>query len=170
MMRLLRRLLGDRVPEGFTGTLGPDEHVLSSARADGRPLVATSVCLWVPEGDGDRPIGWHLISKAGWTDGELSIVEAEEAGRAGDAVLISDRRAVRFSLAQPGKLPTIVHQQVNSSILSRYYKELAPGGAWFVQRRIPGVARMVLQVRPDIGTDSEVVAAIAAEAAAKLGR
>ncbi|MGH3516262.1 MAG: hypothetical protein ACRDQ7_02340 [Haloechinothrix sp.] len=169
-MRWLQRQLDDRVPDGFTGVLGQDEHVLASAEADGRALVATSLGLWVPESDGFRRISWHLISKAGWSDGQLSIVEADETGRAGDAVLISDRRATRLVLTRPGKLPKIVRERVNSSIRSSYRKELPGGGAWFVQRKVPGLGRIVLQARADQGVDSAIVAAIAEEAAAKLRR
>lgn len=170
MRRLLQRLLGVRLPEGFPGTLDAEEHVVAVAEGEPRTLVATSLGLWIAEAATARRIGWHLVSKAVWQDGVLSVVEAEIAGRAGDAVLISDRPTVHFPLRAPGNLPNVVRQRVDSSIRSRYYKDLGSGGAWFVQRKIPGARQDVLQVRPDPGTDIKIVSAIAEEAAAKLRR
>ncbi|MQA61743.1 MAG: hypothetical protein GEU86_09665 [Actinophytocola sp.] len=166
-MKLLRRLLGDRAPADFTGALD-DEHVLADAATASGPLVATSRGLWVPAVDGTRRIGWHMISKAGWRDGSLSVVEADETGRAGDALLIADRRAVSYSLRPSGKLPKVVRERVNASISAAYHRELPGGGAWFVQRKLLGVAAPILQVRAEPGTDPEIVADIAREAAAKL--
>lgn len=162
-MSWLRRLLGDRLPDGFTGALDDDEHVLAVADS----VVATSRGLWLPSDDGHQRVGWHLISKATWGDGALSIVEAAETGRAGEAVLLADQPARRFPLAQPGKLPAVVRQRVDASIAARYRKDLPDGGgAWFVQRKTPDGD--VLQVRADRGTDTELIADIAREAAAKL--
>lgn len=162
----MRRLLSHRLPDDFTGTLDDDEHVLAVAE----PLVATTRGVWLPSGRdpaGHRRVGWHLISKASWGHDALSIVEAEETGKAGEAVLIADRPAQRFSLTQPGKLPAVVRERVNASITSRYHQDLPDsGGAWFVQRKTPDGE--VLQVRPDRGADAELVADIAREAAAKL--
>lgn len=163
-MRWLQRLLGDRLPEGFTGTLEPQEHVL--ATADG-PLVATSLGLWVPTDDGHRRVAWHVINKATWSADALSIVEADVVERAGEAEVIADRPARRFTVERPGKLPAMVRQRVDGSIVARHRKDLPDGGgAWFVQRKTP--AGTVLQVRPDRGADATVVADIAREAAAKL--
>lgn len=163
-MRWLQRLLGDRLPEGFIGTLDAHEHVL--ATADG-PLVATSLGLWVPGEDGHRRVAWHVINKASWADDALSIVEGEVVERAGEAEVISDRPARRFTVKEPGKLPVVVRERVDGSIVARHRKDLPDGGgAWFVQRKTP--AGTVLQVRPDRGSDAAVVADIAREAAAKL--
>lgn len=168
-MRWLQRLLGDRLPEAFTGTLEPHEHVLAAAG----PLVATSHGLWLPSGSSStaahRRVGWHLVSKAAWADDQLSIVEAEVVERAGEAELIADRAAQRFALPEHGKLPVVVRERVDGSIVSRYHQDLPEGGgAWFVQRKTPG--GVVLQVRPDPGSDAALVAEIAREAAAKLAR
>lgn len=163
-MRWLARLLGGRVPPGFTGALEPDEHVLATTTSELGSLVATTFGLWVPGEFGPRRIGWHLISKAGWTEGRLSIVEAEESERVGEAVVIADLPVVRFSLPAPGRLPQVVRQRVDGSIRARYHKDLPDGGAWFVRRRVIGVGD-VLQVRPDPAADLDVVARIAREAA-----
>lgn len=187
----LRRLLGgDGLPDGFAGRLEPDERVLAVApTADGAHLVVTSWGLWLPPtgsdaADGDRPgprrVGWHLVSRATWKNGVLTVVEAvEEEIVAEAAVLLSDRPARRFRLVEPGTLPETVHARVEGSIRSRHHRDfsggdlsggdLSGGGAWFVQRRVPGRDGAVLQVRPDPGTDRAVAAQVAADVARSLG-
>jgi hypothetical protein len=170
---LLRRLLGgDELPEGFPGQLDADERVLAMARTpDGAVLVVTSRGLWLPEGDGGpavRRVGWHLVSRAVWKGGALSVVEAAEIEELDGAVLLADRPARRFRLAEPGRVPEVVHARVEGSILSRHHRDLPGGGAWFVQRRISGRDGAVLQVRPDPGTDPAVVATLALDVARAL--
>lgn len=172
----LRRLLGgDGLPDGFTGRLEPDERVLATARtADGAHLVVTSWGLWLPDGDPARRVGWHLVSKATWRNGALAVVEAIEveeiaAGDGPAAVLLTDRPARRFQLPDPGRVPEAVHARVEASIRSRHHRDLPGGGAWFVQRKVPGRDGTVLQVRPDPGTDRTVVAQVAADVVRSLG-
>ncbi|NED48734.1 hypothetical protein [Amycolatopsis sp. SID8362] len=168
-MSFLRRLLGDRTPADFTGTLAPGEDVVDSAPVEGGGyLVVTALGLWVPAGDGARRVGWHLVGKATWSDGVFTLTESEEAGTAGAAVVLADRPPVRFRLPAPGKVPREAYQRVEGSIRSRHRQEIGSGGAWFVQRKVPGRDGSVLQVRPDPGTDVALVAAIAEQAAAKL--
>lgn len=142
--------------------------MLAAAETADGLLVATRRGLWVPDGAGTRRIGWHLIDKARWRDGALTIVEATENGAAGAAVLLAEQPPVRFALARPGKLPEAVHVRVTSSIRGRHYHELPGGGAWFVQRSVPGVDGIVLQVRADPGTDAVAVAGLAASVAEQL--
>ncbi|GAA0532365.1 hypothetical protein GCM10011581_16930 [Saccharopolyspora subtropica] len=166
LRRLVARLGGTGdVPPDFPGALEPDEHVLAVARTSEGALVATHLGLWLAEG---RRVGWHLISKATWQGGVLTVVEAEETGTAGGAVLLRDRPGVRLPLTEPGRLPDVVHERVTRSIRSRHHRELPGGGAWFVQRRVPGRDGIVLQVRPDRGTDEQVVAEFAATVVEKL--
>ncbi|MCU1682286.1 MAG: hypothetical protein JWQ81_3025 [Amycolatopsis sp.] len=166
-MGWLARLFGDRTPEGFDGVLDPGEHVLDSAEVTGGGLlVVTPLGLWIP---GPRRVGWHLIAKAAWRDDLIELTESDEVGTAGDAVFLADRAPVRFGLERSGKVPKLIWERVEGSIRSRYRKDLADGGgAWFVQRKVPGRDGAVLQVRADPGTDRDVVAAIAREAAEKL--
>lgn len=167
-MGLFSRLFGG-VPSGFPGTLDPDEAIAASAPVrGGGHLMATSLGLWVPEGDDARRIGWHLVSKAAWASGVFTITEAEEAGEAGGAVVLRDLAPRRIAVEEPGKLPKAVHQRVTASIRSRHRQELPGGGAWFVQRKVPGRDGIVLQVRPDEGADVEAIRTIAAEVAAKI--
>ncbi|SDY11123.1 hypothetical protein SAMN05421504_104539 [Amycolatopsis xylanica] len=165
-MRWLKFLLGNRVPDGFDGELAPGEHVLDSAKVDsGGFLLVTPLGLWIP---GPRRVGWHMIAKAAWADGVFTLTEAEETGKAGAAVVLADLKPVTFKLSSPGSVPRMVHQRVTGSIRARHRQELPGGGAWFVQRKLPGQDGVVLQVRPDPGTDPALVADIAAEAAGKL--
>lgn len=166
MLKWWRRVSGRGVPEGFTGSLAPDELVLAfAALPDGRHLVATSLGLWLPDG---RMVGWHLISKATWGGNALTVIEAVVTGEAGGAVLLEDQAPQRFALEEPGKLPQVVHERVTGSIKSRHRKDLPDGGAWFLQRKVPGQDGVVLQARPDPGTDVELVRSIAASVAAKM--
>lgn len=162
-MGVFRRLFGSGAPAGFSGALERDEHVLASAATGDGFLVATTLGLWLP---GPRRVGWHLVSKASWTGNALSVVEAEEDGEAGAAVLLRDLPAVRYPLAAPGKVPEVVHARVTGSIRSRH--RLEDPGAWFLQRKVPGRDGVVLQVRPDPGADVERVRTIAAESAARI--
>ena len=171
----LRRLLrGDGLPDGFPGRLEPEERVLATAStADGGHLVVTSWGLWIPDGDGVRRVGWHLVSRASWRNGALALVEADEveeiaSGDGPRAVLLADRPARRFRLTEPDRVPEVVHARVEGSFRSRHHRDLPGGGAWFVQRKIAGRDGTVLQVRPDPGTDPALVAALAADVTRSL--
>jgi len=171
----LRRILrGDGLPDGFPGRLEPEERVLATAStADGGHLVVTSWGLWIPDGDGVRRVGWHLVSRASWRDGALALVEADEveeiaSGDGPRAVLLADRPARRFRLTEPDRVPEVVHARVEGSFRSRHHRDLPDGGAWFVQRKIAGRDGTVLQVRPDPGTDPALVAALAADVTRSL--
>jgi hypothetical protein len=171
----LRRLLrGDGLPDGFPGRLEPEERVLATAStADGGHLVVTSWGLWIPDGDGARRVGWHLVSRASWRNGALAVVEADEveeiaSGDGPRAVLLADRPARRFRLTEPDRVPEVVHARVEGSFRSRHHRDLPGGGAWFVQRKIAGRDGTVLQVRPDPGTDPALVAVLAADVARSL--
>jgi hypothetical protein len=166
LRRFVDRLTGRRVPDDFEGTLEDGEYVIASAEVkSGGHMVATSLGLWLP---GSRRIGWHMISKATWGGGALVLIEAVESAKAGDAVVLQDQPPVRFVFVQSGKLPDVIHARVTKSIASRHRQELPGGGAWFVQRRVPGQDGIVLQVRPDKGTDEAAMHRVAEEVAAKL--
>ncbi|WP_156096317.1 hypothetical protein [Amycolatopsis jejuensis] len=168
-MGLLNRLLGRGLPDGFPGELVRGEELIATAAVEsGGHLVVTTLGLWIPSGDGARRVGWHLVGKATWGDGVFTLTESEETGRAGPVAILADREPVRFRLPQPGKLPQQVRLRVDSSVRSRHRHEFPDGGAWFVQRKVPGRDGVELQVRPDPGTDPALVEAVAAEVAEKL--
>jgi hypothetical protein len=169
--RFLARLTGTAaLPSDFSGVLGPDEHVLAVAESRDGSLVATHLGLWVPDADEHRRIGWYLISKATWGAGALNVIEAEVSGEAGAAVLLRDRAVRAFALTAPGRLPEVVHDRVTGSVRSRHHRELPGGGAWFVQRKVPGQDGILLQVRADPGTDEAALTEYATEAAEQLRR
>jgi hypothetical protein len=169
-MSFLRRLLGRaELPEGFAGTLDTDERVLATAEpAGGGHLVVTSMGMWLPADDGPRRVGWHLISKASWHSGVLTVVEAGEDENVDGAVLLTDLPPRRLRLTDPGRVPEAVHERVEGSIRSRHHRDLPGGGAWFVQRKVPGRDGILLQVRPDPGTEPAVVRQVAADVARSL--
>lgn len=171
--RVAARLTGrDLVPRGFAGKLIEDEHVLGAAElTDGTFLVATSLGLWLPGEDGPRRVHWHLISKAAWAQKPgrtLTVTEAEETGTVEGAVLLTDRPPRTFTLATRGSLPEVVNARVTASVKSAHHRDLPGGGAWFVQRKISGADGIVLQVRPDPGTDRDAVVSVTAQIADKL--
>jgi hypothetical protein len=170
--RLLRRLTAvPELPAGFAGTLEHAEWVVTMGElAGGGHLVLTQLGMWVPEGAQARRVGWHLVSKAVWDRSALVVTEAVSTGTAGEAVLLSDLPPRRFALVQAGKVPEVVRGRVTSSIRSSQYCELPGGGAWLVQRRVPGHDGVVLQVRADPGTDPAAVDAMASDLAARLPR
>lgn len=170
--RLLRRFATvPELPAGFTGTLEPAERIVTTGElAGGGHLVLTQLGIWVPEGVEARRIGWHLVSKAVWDQSALVITEAVSTGTVGKAVLLSDLPPRRFALARPGKVPEVVRERVTSSIRSSQRCELSGGGAWFVQRRIPGRDGVVLQVRADSGTVPGALEAMVSEVATRLSR
>lgn len=167
---VLRRLLGrEELPEGVAGRLDADERVLATAPlVGGGHLVVTSFGLWVP--DPARRVGWHLVSKATWSDGAIGLVEADEVGTIDDVVLLADRPVRALRLAEPGRVPLVVHERVTASVHTRHHRELPGGGAWFVQRKVPGRDGVVLQVRADPGTDGAALRQVVADVARTLSR
>lgn len=165
--RVLRR---DALPADVTGGLAPDEHVLASAPlGGGGQLVVTSHGVWLPDPDAVRRVSWHLVSKATWQGGAIALIEAQEIENVGGIVMISDLPLRRLPLAEPGRVPQLVHERVTGSIRSRHHRDLPGGGAWFVQRKVPGRGGVVLQVRADPGTDVAVVRQVAGDVARSLG-
>jgi hypothetical protein len=176
-VKLLRRLLRrEEVPAEVEGRLGADERVLAvAALSGGGHLVVTSYGMWLPSDRSVRLVWWHLVSKATWQGGTLTVVEAQEAETIGgtgpfnSAVLLTDLAPRRLRLAEPGRVPEAVHARVEGSIRSRHHRDLPGGGAWFVQRKVPGRNGIVFQVRPDPGTDPALVRQLAVDVVRSLG-
>lgn len=171
--RLAALLTGrEVVPEGFTGALATSERVLADgAGPRGSVVLATDRGLWLPpaaSGEGARRVPWHLVTKATWAGGALEVLEAEELEELpGGVVLLADLAPRRVPLVEPGRLPEIVHRRVTLPIKDSQHHELPGGGAWFVQRRVPGVG-VVVHVRPDPGTDPDAVRTLAAGVGERL--
>ncbi len=99
---------------------------------------------------GPERIGWHLVDKAVWRGGTLTVIAAEDPG---DGVLVElPPRSVR--LAEPRDLPPTVRARVERSIAYTRYHKLAPaGGVRVVGRRVPGRDGLSWQLVFDAGTD-----------------
>ena len=61
-----------------------------------------------------------------------------------------------------------MHKRVTGSVRSRHHRELPGGGVWVVQRKLAGRSGVVLQGRPDPGTDEEAVLVLLREIAERL--
>jgi hypothetical protein len=66
-------------------------------------------------------------------------------------------------------VPEMVHARVEGSIKSRHHRTLPGGGAWFVQRKVPGRDGVLLQVRADAGTDEAALRQVAGAVATTIG-
>lgn len=164
--RWWRRITGPQTPDDLRPLLAGGEEVVAAAQADDGHVAVTHLGLWLPGPAGPRRVGWHLISKAAWSDGVLTVVEAVEEERVDGAVLLRDRDPVRLSVPRAGRLPALVRSRVEGAIRARHRKDLpGGGGAWFVLRKVPGTDGVTLQARPDPGTDVDAVRAMAQEAA-----
>jgi hypothetical protein len=158
-MRLLGRR--ERPPAAALAQLDRDERVVSWATAaDGGAVVATQLGLWLP--GGAERIAWHLVDKATWRDGVLTVVAADDAG---DGVLDElPARSVRIAI--PRDLPQTVRVRVERTIVStRHHRLPGGGGVRIVGRREPGRDGVAWQLVFDRGVDRDdpTVRAAAAE-------
>jgi hypothetical protein len=148
LSRLWRR---ERPPDDALRPLDPDERVVSWAMLDdGSTAVATQRGLWLPGPDGAGRLPWHLVDKAAWRDGTLTVTAALDSG---DGVLAEQpARAVR--LAEPRDLPPTVRSRVQGTIGYTRHHALRPsGGVHVVGRRVPGQDGLTWQLVFDPGTD-----------------
>lgn len=141
----------ERPPAEALAPLDKDERVVSWATAPGGAAVlATPKGLWLP-GIPDR-LPWHLIDKAVWKDGILSVIPAVDTG---DGVLAEQpARAVRLSV--PRNLPHTVRVRVQKAIAFTRHHPLPGGtrkGVRVVGRRVPGEDGVTWQLVFDPGVD-----------------
>lgn len=128
------RLFGRREhpPAEALRRLDRDERVVSWATAaGGDAVVATPLGLWL---SGEDRIGWHLIDKATWRDGVLTVVAAVDSG--GGMLDELPPRSVR--IAVPRDLPQTVRVRVERTISVTRRYALPGGGVRVVGRRVPG--------------------------------
>jgi hypothetical protein len=154
-----------RPPVEMTQLLDADERMVSFAdTADGAVVVATSRGLWWPFPSGPRRIGWHLIDKAVWRDGVLTVTEAEVVNE----LLLVERDPVSLALEVPRNLPPTVRKRVQNSVMRSELAAVPGGAARFVARRVPGINGISWWARLQADTpDSPVVrAAVSARIAA----
>jgi hypothetical protein len=156
----------EKAPPEAVARLDPDERVVSWAPVSGGAVVATPLGLWLP-GHPDR-LPWHLIDKATWQGGILTLIPAVDAG---DGVLVEQPpRAVR--LDHPRDIPQTVRVRVQKAIAFTRHHPL-PGpegrgvrrGVRVVGRRVPGRDGVTWQLVFDDGVDRDDPAVRAAAAA-----
>ena len=153
-MSVLKRLLADRrPPPDAVRPLARDERVVAWATAEGGGTVlATPLGLWLPAPDGPERVPWHLVDKAIWRAGTLTVIAAEDTG--GGVLAELPPRSVR--LAEPRDLPPTVRARVERSIGYSRHHGLAPsGGVRVVGRRVAGRDGLTWQLVFDAGTDRD---------------
>jgi hypothetical protein len=161
------RLFGRREhpPAEVLARLDQDERVVAWATAaDGGAVLATPLGLWLPGAAGR--IEWHLVDKATWRDGVLTVVSARDTG--GGVLDELPPRSVR--LAVPRDLPRTVRARVEQTIAStRRYRLPSGGGVRVVGRRVPGQDGVTWQqvFDPGVDRDDPAVRAAAAEMVAQ---
>lgn len=144
-----------RPPEEALTPLDRHERVVSwASTVDGGAVVATPLGLWLPGTGGDAAVRlpWHLIDKATWRDGTLSVTAAVDPG---DGVLTEQPpRVVR--LAEPRDLPQTVRVRVQRAIaFTRHHRLPSGGGVRVVGRRVPGRDGISWQLVFDPGVDRD---------------
>lgn len=158
-MRLLGRR--ERPPADALAGLDRDERVVSwASAAGGGAVVATPLGLWLP---GTDRLPWHLVIKATWREGALTVVPAVDAG---DGVLDPQPpRSVRLDV--PRDLPQTVRVRVQRGISFTRHHPLpgTDGGVRVVGRRVPGRDGVSWQLVFDAGVDRDDPAVRAAAAA-----
>jgi hypothetical protein len=140
----------ERPPAEALVRLDPDERVVSWAPASGGAVLATPLGIWLP-GSPDR-LPWHLIDKATWRDGILTLIPAEDSG---DGVLV-ERPPRTVRLDTPRDIPQTVRVRVQKAIaFTRHHP--VPGadrrGVRVVGRRVPGRDGVSWQLVFDDGVD-----------------
>jgi hypothetical protein len=143
-------------PASVMQQLDADERVVSFADVDGGVVVATPRGLWWPFPGGMRRIGWERVDKAVWTEGRLTVTEADLV----DGLLLVDRPPVSARVVTPRDLPPTVRKRVESSVVRSEVYPVPGGAARFVRRRIPGLDGVAWWVRLERGTrDTEATRA-----------
>lgn len=143
-------------PASVMQQLDADERVVSFADVDGGVVVATPRGLWWPFPGGMRRIGWERVDKAVWTEGRLTVTEADLI----DDLLLVDRPPISARVVTPRDLPPTVRKRVESSVVRSEIYPVPGGAARFVGRRIPGLDGVTWWVRLERGTrDTEATRA-----------
>lgn len=168
-MGFLRKLVRARppVPQSAKRHLEKEERALAWAEAvTGQIVVATDRGLHIVGSSAHRRVGWHEISKATWEGRELRVIESREV----DDYEIVDRRPWTLAFDEPGTVPVVLRERVQSSVVVSVFRDLSAGGVRIVGRKEPGVDGLRWQFRADPGADfsghadrAEVLAELQAE-------
>jgi hypothetical protein len=127
-----------RAPAAARRRLDSAEHVVAWATPEAgtvdAPLVVTNVGIWWPVGNDARRIGWERIDKAVWSEGTLTVTEADVV----DDLLLVERAPVSVRLPSPGSVPTAVRKRVESTVAHRHEALVDGQLVRIVARRVPG--------------------------------
>lgn len=148
------------LPDDLAGALPAGERVLAFAAYDAGHLVATLAGFWECPREA-APVLWHWdeIDRAEWVEGHLLMRVTPDGG---------EPRSVSFTTTAPGRLPEVVRERVNASIVINDWHRLASGGGVRVlARRRAGEERLRWLLAFDRESDAEEPAS-RAEAAERL--
>lgn len=123
-----------RAPAALRRRLERTEHMVAWAESAQGVVAATNLGLWWPDGDHARRIGWERVDKAIWSEGVLTVTEADVL----DDLLLVERAPVSIPLEQPGSLPAAVRKRVESTVAHRHEAVVDGRSVWVVARRVPG--------------------------------
>lgn len=146
-MGILKRLLKGRppVPASAKRFLETDERELAWASAvTGQVLVATPRGLHIVGEKAHRLVGWHEITKATWGERTMTVIEAKPL----QGNEIGDEPPWRLEFDEPGGIPVVLRQRVESSVVVTVHRNLA-GGVRLIGRKIPGHDGLRWQYRLD---------------------
>jgi hypothetical protein len=148
-MRLFARR--EKPPAEALARLDRDERVVAwGSTPDGGAVLATPLGLWLP-GVPDR-LPWHLVDKAVWRDGTLTVTPAEDSG---GGVLV-ELAPVSVRIAEPRDLPQTVRVRVQRAIAYTRHSPLPTGGGVrVVGRRVAGRDGLAWQRVYDRGVDPD---------------
>ncbi|HYT09051.1 MAG TPA: hypothetical protein VEL73_00145, partial [Mycobacteriales bacterium] len=140
-MRLFTR---ERPPAEALRGLDHDERVVSWApTVDGAAVVATPLGLWLPGPSGPERLPWHLVDRATWRDGTLTVTGATDSGSG----VLDEQPPRSVRLARPRDLPQTVRVRVERGIAFTRHHALPPGGGVrIVGRRVPGLDGLTWQL------------------------
>lgn len=166
-----------RAPAQVTARFEADERTLSFAEDErGTPLLASTVGLWLPAGDGPRRIGWADVVRAGWRDRVLTVIEGVEA----EPGYVDSLPPVTFALPAPDGLPAAIRERVTRSVVvSQRHPLSGTAGVRIVGRKVPGHDGLLWRAHLDPGAHrgdpvvrsqvAELIARAAAEESARPG-
>ena len=127
-----------RAPAAARRRLDSAEHVVAWATPEAgtvdAPLVVTNLGIWWPVGNDARRIGWERIDKAVWSEGTLTVTEADVV----DDLLLVERAPISVRLPSPGSVPAAVRKRVESTVAHRHEALVDGQRVRIVARRVPG--------------------------------
>lgn len=123
------QLFAPRLPADAAASLaehlGRRPRVLAWGRSDAGPVVALHERLAVLQADGWADVPWHDVLGGGWDDEARSL----------HWVRLSTGERVDLPLAEPGSLPEVFRERVESTFLFQQVLQLAPGKSLTITAR-----------------------------------